>query len=169
MFMYIQSHLERNNRSNQYQSAYKKFHWLISECHSTSPTDLFRSFCYYPTPGVSLSSVTSPSANQQPAIHNQFVIGHRQLCLDAHLSERGIQYTHCEPYLLQPEGIKECPLKILYLFLIILMYELSTIFTKYSIYQCIFSIDIFYLILRSVSANNMNRGILHSVRPPFWK
>ena len=27
----------------------------------------------------------------------------------------------------------------------------------------------FYLIFRSVNGNNMNRVILHSVRPSFWK
>ena len=33
--------------------------------------------------------------------------------------------------------------------------------------QCIFSLDMFYLIFRSVSANNMNWIILHYVRPSF--
>ena len=42
-----------------------------------------------------------------------------QLCLDAHLPERGNLYMHCAPYM--PEGIQECPLSILYLVILILM------------------------------------------------
>ena len=58
---------------------------------------------------------------------------HRNLC------------TQCSSY--KPEGIHECSTLILYLLIINLMeflkYELSTIFTIYGIYQCIFSLDIF--------------------------
>ena len=65
-----------------------------------------------------------------------------QLCLDTHLQESGNLYTHCAPY--EPEGIQECPLSILYLFMLILMeFKLSTIYTIYSIYQYIFILDSF--------------------------
>ena len=42
-----------------------------------------------------------------------------QLCLDAHLPERGNLYTHCARH--KPEGNQESPLSILYLNIIILI------------------------------------------------
>ena len=65
-----------------------------------------------------------------------------QLCLDAHLSKRDNLYT---PY--NPEGIQECStfnFIVIYNYLMeLLKYELSTIFTIYGIYQCIFSLESF--------------------------
>ena len=61
-----------------------------------------------------------------------------QLCLDAHLPKRSARHT-------SQRVSKSVPLSILYLFMIILFLklELSTIFSVYSIYQCIFSLDVF--------------------------
>ena len=96
-----------------------------------------------------------------------------QLCLAAHLSTCGNWYKQYPPYKpdISQRASKCVPIPILYLFIIILMeflkYELSTIFTIYGIYQCIFSLDIFYFFFRSVCANTMNWVIFNSVRPPF--
>ena len=92
-----------------------------------------------------------------------------QLCLDPHLTEHGNPYTHCAPY--RPEGIQECPLSILYLIILILL-EFFKVGTKNHFYYIQYiSVYIqpryFYLTFRSVSANNMNCVILHSVRLPF--
>ena len=69
-----------------------------------------------------------------------------QLCLDAHLPIRcqhmGIRARSARHTNLRVS--MSVPLSILYLLIINLMeFELSTIFTTYSIYQCIFSLDIF--------------------------
>ena len=65
------------------------------------------------------------------------------------------------------------PLSILYLLIINLM-EFLKVWAKHSFYYIQYiSVYIqpryFYLIFRSVNGNNMNRVILHSVRPSFWK
>ena len=86
-----------------------------------------------------MSSVTSPPADQQPAI--QFItqavrwilIG--QLWLDAQLLKHGNLYTQCAPY--KPEGIQVCPtfnFILIYNLMEFLTFELSTIFTIYTVY-----------------------------------
>ena len=65
------------------------------------------------------------------------------------------------------------PLSILYLLIINLM-EFLKVWAKHNFYYIRYiSVYIqpryFYLIFRSVNGNNMNRVILHSVRPSFWK
>ena len=65
------------------------------------------------------------------------------------------------------------PLSILYLLIINLM-EFLKVWAKHSFYYIQYiSVYIqpryFYLIFRSVNGNNMNRVILHSMRPSFWK
>ena len=65
------------------------------------------------------------------------------------------------------------PLSILYLLIINLM-EFFKVWAKHNFYYIRYiSVYIqpryFYLIFRSVNGNNMNRVILHSVRPSFWK
>ena len=65
------------------------------------------------------------------------------------------------------------PLSILYLLILNLM-EFLKVWAKHSFYYIQYiSVYIqpryFYLIFRSVNGNNMNRVILHSVRPSFWK
>ena len=66
---------------------------------------------------------------------------------------------------------KSVLLSILYLFINILIeflnYELSTIFTIFGIISVYIQPRYFYPIFRSVCANNMNRVILHCVRPLF--
>ena len=69
-----------------------------------------------------------------------------KLCLDAHLPKRGNLYMQCAPY--KPGGIQECyTFNFIFIYnyfnVVFLRYELSTIFTIYSIYQCIFCLDIF--------------------------
>ena len=65
------------------------------------------------------------------------------------------------------------PLSILYLLIINLM-EFLKVWAKHNFHYIRYiSVYIqpryFYLIFRSVTCNNMNRVILHSVRPSFWK
>ena len=65
------------------------------------------------------------------------------------------------------------PLSILYLLIINLM-EFLKVWAEHNFYHIRYiSVYIqpryFYLIFRSVNGNNMNRVILHSVRPSFWK
>ena len=65
------------------------------------------------------------------------------------------------------------PLSILYLLIINLM-EFLKVWAKHNLYYIRYiSVYIqpryFYLIYRSVNGNNMNRVILHSVRPSIWK
>ena len=65
------------------------------------------------------------------------------------------------------------PLSILYLLIINLM-EFLKVWAKHNFYYIRYiSVYIqpryFYLIFTSVNCNNMNRVILHSVRPSFWK
>ena len=65
------------------------------------------------------------------------------------------------------------PLSILYLLIIDLM-EFLKVWAKHNFHYIRYiSVYIqpryFYLIFRSVNGNNMNRVILHSVRPSFWK
>ena len=90
-----------------------------------------------------------------------------QLYLDAHLPERGNLYTHWAPY--KPEGIQECPLSILYSFILILM-EFFKVWNKHHfcyIQYISLSVYIHSDILchfRSVSAYNMNWVILHYVQ-----
>ena len=114
-----------------------KLHWVISECHS-HPLGFFVAFGNIQHQG-SLSSLTSPSANQRPAIHKSHERWCRSQylllvsCVEMHiLPQRGSLYTQCAPY--KPEGIQEWPVSILYLFILILKYELSTIFSIYGIW-----------------------------------
>ena len=125
-------------------------HWAISECHS-HPLRFCVAFTHIQHQG-SLSSVTSPSANQQPAIHKSGTSGEvdriGQLCLDAHLPircqhmgicARSARHTNLRVSM-------SVPLSILYLLIINLMEFLKVWakhnFTIYGIYQCIFSLDI---------------------------
>ena len=60
-----------------------------------------------------------------------------QLCLDAYLPELWNLYTHCEPY--HTEGVDPRVSTFNFIFIYnyfnsILQYELSTIFTIYSVY-----------------------------------
>ena len=89
----------------------------------------------------SMSSVSSPSANQQPAIHksgtSDEVIG--LLCLDSNLSKYGNLYRQratCKPAI--ESRVSKSVLLSMFLY-----YELSTIFLCTVLYQCIFSIDNF--------------------------
>ena len=157
--------------------AYYVVHWAISECHS-HPLRFCVAFTHIQHQG-SLSSVTSPSANQQPAIHKSDTSGEvdviGQLCLDAHLPircqhigicARSARHTNLRPSI-------SVPLSILYLLIINLM-EFLKVWAKHNFYYIRYiSVYIqpryFYPIFRSVNCNNMNQVILHSVRPSFWK
>ena len=95
---------------------YKRFieevHSAISECHSHS-LRFCVAFTHIQHQG-SLSSVTSPSANQQPAIHKSGTSGEVDRdwpvvfrCTPAHpLPTHGNLCTQCSSY--KPEGIHEC-------------------------------------------------------------
>ena len=127
----------------------------------------------------SLSSVTSPSANQQPAIHKSGTSGEVDRdwpvvfrCTPAHpLPTHG---NLCTSYSARHTNLRVCmsvPLSILYLLIINLM-EFLKVSAKHNFYYIPYiSVYIqpryFYLIFRSVNGNNMNRVILHSVRPSF--
>ena len=97
-----------------------------------------------------------------------------QLCLDAHLPTDGNMYTQCTPY--TPEGfIQDCSIFNFFinLFIIILL-EFLKVWTKHKFYYIQY-ISVYiqprylYLIFKSVNANNINRVILHSVRPLLWQ
>ena len=102
-------------------------HWAISECHN-HPLRFCAAFTHIQHQG-SLSSVTSPSANQQPAIHKSGTTG---------------------------EVDRDWP--VVFLCFYYIQYISVYIQPRY-----------FYLLFRRVNGNNMNRVILHSVRPSFWK
>ena len=92
--------------------AYTDLHSAISECHSHPLR--FSVACTHIQHQGSLSSVTSPSANQQPAIHKSGTSGEVDRdwpvvfrCTPAHpLPTHGNLCTQCSSY--KPEGIQEC-------------------------------------------------------------
>ena len=107
------------NQSPQYyapatilQASMAGLHWAISECHS-HPLSFSVEFTHIQHQ-VSLSSVTSPSANRQPAIHKWGTSGEVDLdwsvvfrCTPAHpLATHGNLCTLCSSY--KPGGIHEC-------------------------------------------------------------
>ena len=87
-------------------------HSAISECHS-HPLRFCVALTHIQHHG-SLSSVTSPSANQQPAVHKWAISGEVDRdwpvvfkCTPAHpLPTHGNLCTQCSSY--KPEGIHEC-------------------------------------------------------------
>ena len=103
---------EGNILSSSYETAYIGIHSAISECHS-HPLSFCVEFTHIQHQ-VSLSSITSPSANRQPAIHKWGTSGEVDLdwsvvfrCTPAHpLPTHGNLCTQCSSY--KPEGIHEC-------------------------------------------------------------
>ena len=97
---------------------YTKFHWLNSECHTASSTDLFRRICYYLTPLCRLLRHQLPTSSQLFInCTSREVDRDWSVVIGRIFSKNSVH--HCAPY--RPEGIQECSLSILYLIMLILI------------------------------------------------
>ena len=165
------------NKTNEIRSAWLSYtqlsvsvtvtHWdFVWHLHISNTSGLCRMLRHR------LPTSSQQFINEPPAVR-EIVIG--QLCLNAHLPircqhmgicARSARHTNLRVSM-------SVPLSILYLLIINLM-EFLKVWAKHNFYYIRYiSVYIqpryFYLIFRSVNCNNMNRVILHSVRPSFWK